>query len=410
MISIEAAMNIAWENTPVGPGSPVRLKDAYGRVLAEDVQAIYPSPVFDNSAMDGYALDHRIVGDVPISETIYAGDKRRISIQAGTCSKIMTGAPIPSGADAVVPKECVEVLDGDRIRISTPVKKYAHIRFAGEEIRAGDVAMEKGSRLTPASLGYLKSLGCTDVVVHSCPRICIIPTGSELVRADRDLEFGEIYETNALTLEAAIKSIFLGPDRGWAQAAIGIHPRVMDPIPDDLDVTRRVLKEAMDKFDIVLVCGGVSVGDKDLVKGVLDECGVEKIFWGVNQKPGKPLYFGKSKGKSLVFGLPGNPAASLTCFYVYVRMCIEKWMGFGGSKKQKSRDAENFEWSPAAAWAQHGSVPGKIGGEKENRPQFKRAFRHPSGEIEVLDHQSSHMMRSFAQANCLVLGDKVIEL
>lgn len=388
MISIEEALNIVLENTPEGLPIQMKLADALGYVLAEDVMAQYPSPAFDNSAMDGYALDHRLTSrlregacvDIPISATVYAGDKTQVQIPSGYAAKIMTGAPIPTGVDAVIPKERVELLQGNKIRIGTCVEKHAHIRISGEEIEAGSAAIKAGVRLTPAAIGYLRSLGCFTVLVHRQPSVCIIPTGTELVRGDRPLEFGEIYETNAMTLEAAFASM--------RPADSGIYPVVMEPIPDDLEVTRTVLKKAVEEFEIVLICGGVSVGDKDLVKGVLGALSVEKLFWRVNQKPGKPLFFGKALSGALIFGLPGNPAASLTCFYVYVRACIEKWMGV-------KRSDSDFQ---------------RVASGAQNRPQFKRAIKHFNGSIEVLDHQSSHMLRSFSEANCLVVGDEVIEI
>jgi len=389
MISVEEALEVVESNRFI---KKIRLEKALGLILAQDAESKTDSPPFSNSAMDGYAVyfqDKSDLREFEILGNIYAEESNLClsDIEPNQAYKIMTGAPVPKGFSCVIPKEYVENYrqnNKDFIRIKPDYKlgKFKNIRHRGEEIKLGEIALKKNHKITPASIGYLRGLGVFEVeVFDSNLEISIIPTGSELVRENRELKHGEIYETNALMLKVACEEL-------------GVKAKICETVPDDLIVTRKILKQELESLDsnkknkIILISGGVSVGDKDLVKNVLAELGVEKLFWRVNQKPGKPLFFGKKESedeasKVLVFGLPGNPAASLTCFYVYVRELLS------------SQPASSAAHSDVQLGEQ-GSIMDRI-----PRAQFLKA-NYDENKLKILENQGSHMLSSFSEANCLV--------
>jgi molybdopterin molybdotransferase len=320
MISVEEALDLVLRELPCLGSEQVLLPHAFGRVLTAPVQATRDIPPFRNSAMDGYAV--RAADTAPASasapvrlrilEMIGAGALPRHAVGSGTATKIMTGSPMPDGADAVVRIEDTEERDGD-VQIGTSVAAGTNVRHPGEDMRAGETVLTPGRALRPADIGLLASLGVAVVRVRRKPVVTILSTGDELVELGQPLAPGQIVNSNAYTLAAAVEEV-------------GATPRLAGIVRDTVDETRRAFLDAFSS-DMVLSTGGVSMGTFDLVRQTLSELGVVERFWKVAQKPGKPLTFGMRAGVP-VFGLPGNPVSSLVCFYLYVRPALRAMQGF----------------------------------------------------------------------------------
>ena len=283
-----------------------------GRVLTADVAAAVSLPPFSTSAMDGYAVRAAELGDgpVPIAFRLAAGDPPR-PLPVGAVAGIATGAPMPPGADAVVPVEDAEEVDG-ALRAGRPADG-AHIRPAGGDIESGRVVATAGRVLTPALLAAVAAVGAARVRVARKPRLAAIATGSELVRAGTPLEPGQIYESN-------LTAIVAQADRAGAEVVAA------EIVADDRAATEAAFAAAL-SADVVVSSGGVSVGPHDHVKGALDALGVREVFWRVAHKPGKPLWFGVAPSGALVFGVPGNPVSSLVCFELFVRPALRALQG-----------------------------------------------------------------------------------
>ena len=293
----------------------VGLAAALGRVAAEDVRSTRAVPAVANSAMDGYAVRHADLAAVPARLRIVAvepaGTVVDRAVEPGTAIKLFTGSVMPPGADTVVKIEDTEASDDDVVVHAAPARG-ANVRAAGEDIAAGSTVVARGTPLGPADIGVLASVGCATVLVHRRPTVAIVSTGSELVEVDEVPGPGQVVNSNAYTLAAAASV---------AGATATVLPIVRDREAD----IHACLREAS-RADVVLTSGGVSVGDLDLVKDALDALGVERLFWQVAQKPGKPLAFGRL-GDRLVFGLPGNPVSALVCFHLYVRPALRRLQG-----------------------------------------------------------------------------------
>ena len=278
------------------PGETVPLADAAGRVLSAEVLGAVDLPGFDRSSMDGWAVRSEDFASPPVSlpvrGDVAAGSAGDVPLEAGTAVVISTGAPMPPGSDAVLPLEDGEQTDGVLTSFE-PVRPKAFVRFRGEDVRAGELLVPAGARLTPARLSVVASGGVAEVEVHRRPRVSVVATGSELVPLGEPLPPGAIYNSNGPTLTAF----------ALASGAVVLPPR---SVADDPGSTRDVLGAALDEADVVLVSGGVSVGGHDLVKGTLADLGVEELFWRVRIKPGKPIFCGR-RGDTWVFGLPGQP-------------------------------------------------------------------------------------------------------
>jgi molybdopterin molybdotransferase len=319
MISVRTAIDLVLQDLPRLGSEYVALPQAAGRVLAEAVQAGRDVPPFRNSAMDGYAVravDVAQAGpDTPVTlrilEVVGAGTLPRHSVGAGDATKIMTGSPMPEGADAVVRVEDTEERDG-HVSIRSRVAPGASVRHPGEDLRAGETVLTAGHFLRPADIGLLASLGVAVVCVHRKARVAILATGDELVDLGQSLAPGQIVNSNAYTLAAAVEEA-------------GGTPYMLGIVRDTPEATRGAFREAL-ACDVVLSTGGVSMGTFDLVRQTLAELGVQERFWKVAQKPGKPLAFGMRDGVP-VFGLPGNPVSALVCFYVYVRPALRAMSG-----------------------------------------------------------------------------------
>lgn len=295
----------------------IPLSEAISRTLAGRVTAREDLPPFASSAMDGFAVRTSDFAADPASSVrvvdhIAAGDGAPRTVEPGTCMEIMTGAVFPEGADAVIPIEWVAERTGDRIVFTRIPEARKHVRPAAEDIAAGSVVFEGGERITPAVAGMLASLGVDPVPVRKRPVVRVISTGDEIVPAPSSIGPGQIRNSNGPSLQAqAIES--------------GGQCEGFDHVADDPAAIRELLTMIRDA-DLLIFSGGVSVGQHDHVKQVLDEMGAEMLFWKVRQRPGKPLAFGRL-GNALFLGLPGNPVSSAMCFEVYGRSLIESMLG-----------------------------------------------------------------------------------
>jgi molybdopterin molybdotransferase len=319
MISVRAALDLVLRDVTRVGAEQVALPQALGRVLAEPVRATRDVPPFRNSAMDGYAVRAADIAGAAahtpailrVLEVVGAGSVPSHAVLAGTATKIMTGSPMPDGADAVVRLEDTEE-QGGKVRVRAAAPAGANVRHPGEDMRAGETVLTASREMRPADIGLLASLGIAVVRVRRRPVVAILSTGDELVDLGQPLAPGQIVNSNAYTLAAAVQEA-------------GVVPRVLGIVRDTVESTRGAFLDAF-ASDMVLSTGGVSMGAFDLVRQTLAELGVDERFWKVAQKPGKPLAFGVRAGVP-VFGLPGNPVSSLVCFYVYVRPALRAMQG-----------------------------------------------------------------------------------
>ena len=319
MLSVEEAREQMLETIPVLPTEKRGILECVNYVLAEELKSTENIPPFDNSAMDGFAVRATDVKDtsednpivLSVVETIAAGYAPSKQVASGEAARIMTGAMMPEGADAVVMQEVTE-LNGDKVTISDSVEKDENVRFTGESVSQGDSVMSPGKVLRPPEVSMLASLNCAEVTVHQKPTVAIVSTGDELTPLGESLTPGKIRDSNRYGIFAQV------------QNAGGI-PIDMGIAPDDEEETERIFRESIAKADALITSGGVSVGEHDIVKNVLTKLG-EMNFWRVAMKPGKPQAYGKIDGKP-VFGLPGNPVSSLVVFELFVRPAILKMAG-----------------------------------------------------------------------------------
>lgn len=296
----------------------VTLDEALGRATTEAATALRTLPVADNSAMDGYAVRAADVVAPPVSlkivERIFAGQTPRRELQPGECARIMTGAHLPRGADAVIMQEKTRAgADETTVDILESVKAQANVRSRGEDSVEGDVLIPEGTALGIAELGLLWAQGLSTVRVHRRPRVGIVSSGDELVEIGAP-HGGRIYDTNSPAIAAMVRRA-------------GGVPRKLGIAPDRLEAVRQKIETGLSPdFDVLICIAGMSVGEKDYVREVLGMLGVQIDFWRVAMRPGKPLAFG-TRGKTLVFGLPGNPVSSLVTFELFVRPALKRLQG-----------------------------------------------------------------------------------
>lgn len=384
MISVTEAKQILEKNSLPKKTKHASLEQAFRLVLAEDVHAYVDVPRFDNSAMDGYALICDEVERFELVGEIKAGDSADLTLNRGEAVRIMTGAMMPQGADTVVMREYTKEEEGGVI-VETSLKQGEHIRRRGEEIQAGEIALKQGTLLTPAAVSYLASVGVDSVLIHTPPKVSIVVTGNELVNSLEELKPGQIIDSNTLTLKTALKDA-------------GIQEILCFRALDDPASLRETIDQALQESDCVLVSGGVSVGHWDFTKDVLNELGVQELFWRVAQKPGKPLLVAR-KGDKTVFGLPGNPASVLVCFYEYVYGYLREAMGRRDSGLKK--------------------LTATFVGEAKKKlklTHYARAelfFQNHQPHVRLVAGQESFRLGSFAQANAIVVlpegKEKIIE-
>lgn len=348
---------------------PVALEAAAGRVLAADAVALVDLPPFDSSAMDGFALrSPDTPGRLPVVARIAAGRPALRPLPAGKAMAIATGGVVPDGADAVVPLENATEADGE-IDVGA-VAAGTHVRRRGGDAAAGQTVIVAGTRLGPAQMGALAAAGVAEVRCALRPRVAVLATGTELRAPGEPLAPGEIYEANGTLLAAAA-------------AAQGAHVERIEPVEDDERAHRAALEHALGA-DVVITSGGVSVGPHDLVRRVAGGLGVEEIFWRVAVKPGKPVSFGV-RGRTLLFGLPGNPVSTLVGFELFVRPALRALEG-------ECEPGPRFERERLALSVRR----------NEARDELVRARRGADG-LEPLTGQDSHMIVRAAEADALVL-------
>jgi len=376
MISVKQAKELIKIN--VIPLSIIELNviDSLDYFLAESIVAPISIPPFNQSAMDGYAFRYEEKNQpLRIADEVAAGDLREVNLESGAV-RIFTGAKIPEGFDTVVMQELTEVKDGF-LKVKDDGLKYGgNVRLKGSQIEIGNVTLEKGTQITAAGIGYISALGLTKVKVYKLPRVAIIATGNELVKPGNELKEGQIFESNTFMLQAALNKLMI-------ESTITV-------VEDNQLVTQNAIEEAIRNHDLVLLSGGISVGDYDFVKLSLEKLGVEDVFYKVKQKPGKPLFFGKTAG-CYIFGLPGNPAAALSCFYQYAYPSIKLMMG-----------GENV-FLPKIKFP----ISKKLI-KKEGRSVFYKAYTDYQS-VTILDGQGSDMLKTFALANCFVYVSDEVE-
>ena len=376
MIQVNEALTIVAENSSKMPLQKKAVSKALGYVLAETVYSPIAMPPFRQSAMDGYAFIHSEKQQYDVVSSSQAGDHSNIKLKNNEAIRIFTGAFVPDDADTVVMQEHVMATDNS-ILITRMPEQFANVRAKGEQINKEEVVFESNTLITPAAIGFLACLGIAEITVYKKPKVAILVTGNELVKPGKKLPKGKIYESNSVMLQAALQTI-------------GINKTKVFKVKDNLKATKKALKEILTEFDVVLISGGISVGDYDFVKEALLENDVEELFYKINQKPGKPMFFGK-KEETLVFALPGNPASSLTNFYIYVCPAIKNKMGFSEIHKTK--------------------IIRKLNSDLVNntgKTLFLKA-KYDETTVTVLDGQSSAMLNTFAVANSLLIVPEDVE-
>lgn len=354
------------------PAEQVAVGDAAGRIVAAPALACTDLPPFANSAMDGYAVRSADTpGTLPVVFGVAAGAPSPRPLGAGEAMAISTGGAVPEGCDSVIPIEHV-VCSGNNVAIEKNVPIGSNIRARGGDLRQGETVVAAGVRLTPARIGALAAAGVAEVAVHRRPRVAILATGSELVAPGLPLGPGQIYESNGSILAA--------------QAVDAGCEVVRLPVAADDRETHRAAIERGLAHDVLITSGGVSVGPHDLVRGVEAELGVEEVFWRVSVKPGKPVAFGV-RGRTLVFGLPGNPVSSLVGFELFVRPALLALQGLDSPLPR-------FE-------------PGRLAqslrrGQRDELVRARTRVEADAVVLEPLTGQDSHQIARAAQADALV--------
>ena len=372
MISVNEAKRIIDENVSSLPSIKKPLQKAAGLVLAEDVFATMDIPAFPQSSMDGYAFsfeEWKKNKRLKIAGEVAAGSNEKFTLAPGNAVRIFTGAAVPPGADTVIMQEKTRTDNGELIIEDEMIQPGTSVRPKGSEIKAGALAIEKYTVLSPAAIGFLAGIGIKEINVFPDPSITIIITGNELQEPGKPLQHGQVYESNSFALKAVLEQLQIDNIQKLYAS-------------DKPDATTTALKKALEQSDLVLLTGGISVGDYDFVLQAATDCGVQKQFHKVKQRPGKPLYFGNKENK-LVFGLPGNPSSVLTCFYQYVIPALEKLTKRKvGLRKINIPLASSFKKAAGLTHFLKASFDGKI--------------------ATPLDAQESYRLSSFAKANCLI--------
>lgn len=354
----------------------VSIETAAGLILAEDVYALTDVPPFNQSSMDGYALNYegwKQNNTLKIEGLAQAGLAEQSPLQIQNTCRIFTGAAVPPGADTVVMQEKVDIQDGKLIIKDPSLLAGQNVRIQGSEAKKGELALEKGCLLNAPAIGFLAGLGIHELMVYPGPNLSIILTGNELLQPGLPLAYGQVYESNSYALNAAIREA-------------GILNVDVFSAEDDLKILTEVLGIAMEQSNLVLLTGGVSVGDYDFVIRAAEANGVEQVFHKIRQKPGKPIYFGK-KGNKYIFGLPGNPASVLICFYEYVYPAIGLLSKREKDLKKMSGILETDMKKPAGI------------------THFLKAY-FDGKYVTGLKAQESFRLSSFAIANCLIKLDE----
>ncbi len=378
MLSIEDAIARILSRIPPNGRERLPLALAYGRVLAAPICARLDLPLWDNSAMDGYAVRAADTpGPLRVIDRILAGEAPRCPVLPGTAIRIMTGAPIPEGADAVVMQEDTTRADGsDTVEIRSAARPGQHVRAQGADLRAGSEILPAGRALNAGAIGLCAAIGLSHVTVAQRPRVAILSTGSELRAPGEALSPGQIWSSNDLALAALVEQA----------GAVPVH---IGTVPDDLPLTRAAFADAL-RCGIVVSTGGVSVGEHDFVKEALALLGVEIGFWKVWMKPGKPLAFARTADDRMIFGLPGNPVSCMVNFFQFVRPLIRRMLGDPAPFLPILRATLTRPWR-----------------RRPDRPELVRVRLHVhDGDIraDVIGHQGSGNLAGMAAAHGFLLA------
>ncbi len=384
LLTIDEALARILEHAQPLDSERVPLEQAAGRVLAEDACAAVDLPPFASSAMDGYAIRAGDApGPLPVVARVAAGRPAGRGLAPGEAMGIATGGVVPEGADAVVPIEVVVEHDNDSVELPSDVAPGENVRPRAGDVAAGEIVVPAGTRLDAARLGALAAAGVAEAVCTRRPQAAVLATGTELRRPGEPLGPGEVYEANGLILATQLRST-------------GAEAERLGSVADDDEAHRAAIARGLEA-DVLVSSGGVSVGPHDLVRRIEAELGVEEVFWRVAMKPGKPVAFGV-RGRTLVFGLPGNPVSALVGFELFVRPAVHALLGLRPPEPR---------WLPGTLTRDLRRIP--------DRDQVVRA-RLAGGErsvaLEPLSGQESHMIARAAAADALVLvprGDGVVE-
>lgn len=379
MISVPQAQAAVLEVAQLRPIVDISLTEAAGRFLAEDFPAPYPLPIFDQSAMDGYAIrfddlpgDHEQdlsgKGQLKVAGEVKAGDPV-FAVPPGEVVRIFTGAQVPAECDTIVMQEQAE-RDGEWVRFTGNIKMGDHVRRKGEQLAQGSTALVAGTMLDPAAIGLIGSLGGSSVKVREKISVTMITTGSEFAESPEDLKQGKIFESNSNMIRAAVQQM-------------GLECRIRI-VHDDLEAITQVIEEEKAISQVLITTGGVSVGEYDFTTTALGQAGFETVFHKVNQKPGKPLLFCRSDA-GVAFGLPGNPRSSLMGFYNFVYPYLRKAMG------------ANQLYLPSF------KLPLAQGYKKRDGKAHFVTGNFSEGQIAISGKQNSHLLKSFVDAQAIVM-------
>ena len=385
MISVNDAQSIIQKNIFELKSESVDLRSSSGKILSNNIKAKFPSPSFDNSAMDGFAVRSSDTFGATRTSTVSlknidessAGSPSDLILKKGECIQCMTGAKIPKGADAIIMVEDTSGFSNDKnVQIMIEVKRGQHIRKMGEEINEGDILIEKGTIITTSEIGVCASFGYSELAVSKKPKVAIFATGNELIEPGKDLKEGEIYNSNLFLFADLVKKA-------------GSKILMRNVIKDDKSSLKSFLLEALETCDVIISSGGVSMGRYDYVREVFIDLGVKEHFWKVAQKPGKPFFFG-TNNQSLIFGLPGNPVSSYIGFMIWVWPVLKQLMG---SLKDDSTKGILSEPFPLEKFKQ--------------RYLFGQSWIE-NGELrcKASTKIGSHMLSSALEANCILSATK----
>lgn len=373
MISVNQARQILSENIERANSKTFSLLESLDLIIAKDIYSPLDVPSFDNSAMDGYAMKFDGIRNTwKLGDIIQAGDTTIQKLKDGKAARIFTGAKMPEGSDTVIPQELIQ-LDKDAALIyyeHDKIKTGSNVRLKGSQCRKGYLILEKGTHISPGVIGLLASAGISKVEVYSPPTATYIITGDELKEAGTSIKEGEIYNSNGPMLEALLQRAGIKDISGYKAT-------------DDKKVLQQKINEALENSDVLILSGGISVGDYDYVKECLENAGVRELFYKIKQRPGKPMFAGK-KGEKYIFALPGNPASVLSCFNIYVKPCLHFLLG------------HEYVWKPDEVVM--------LARKQKKKPGFTFFLkaRKEDGKINILEGQQSFNLQAFSKANCLV--------
>jgi molybdopterin molybdotransferase len=378
LVTVEEARSAVLAEVESLHGEPVPIEHALGRVSAEEVRATSSIPPFDNSAMDGYALRAEDAAgaspeapvELPLAGESRAGHPWEPPLNGGEAVAISTGAALPTGADSVVRLEDTEAADG-RVAILSAPGPGLNTRPAGEDLRAGEAAIDSGTVLGPAEVGVIASVGRDSLSCHRRPAVSVLVTGDELVDPDRPLAPGQIHDTNSFTVP------------GLARLA-GAIVTTVERVEDSEAAVRRALERTLDA-DVAIVCGGVSVGPHDHVRSALEGLVVSERFWGVSLKPGRPTWFGVHDG-GLAFGLPGNPVSAIVTFLLFVRPAL---IGMAGLTEDPLGTTATLDEA-------YSKAPGRA-----EAVRCRLQLADDGWHVRPTKQQGSHVLSSMLAADCL---------